>query len=286
MKKHTIMYKMIGLLLVAAICTVAVYAEDAAPQPAQSETEEIKMPEKGTPEYWNLRSEAIGELLPLLTKKRSEVKTTKQMLAEYLVKIGKASEFAGQNIPVPTDPNVFIDILQLRQMFPDMKVPNAKRPTWDELMSVVMRHVLVEGYLPTTVEQGDELNEFTTMCRKKEEYGQKVRQELRSNVDQCARMWVYLDSIKKLDEFKSAYAGLKLQQKLAKDQEKQMYIEQNRQAAAERAQTQKETDFQDALSRGSFQSGIRETRYQDRRDNLEYRQSLLDERFVNGGYQY
>ena len=54
--------------------------------------EDITFPPKEDPEYWVIRSEAMHEVTPFLTKKRAEMKDKRKFLAEYLLKIDKAEE--------------------------------------------------------------------------------------------------------------------------------------------------------------------------------------------------
>jgi hypothetical protein len=249
--------------------------------------QELVLPPKDSTQYWVIRSEAISEFVPLLTKKRTEVKMKLQLLADYLLKIDKASEFAGRNMPVTFDAKVYLDILQmgegLRQM--NMELPK-ERPSWDALVEVVMKYVLYDGYLPTDVEEGDDAAVYIEACKKKEEYGQKVRQDIRTVLDQAAKIWVYLDSIKELDNFKAYAADLILEKKAAKAQEKAMYTEAHRQEVLAQAKEKQQREFETAESRAEWRSGRRERAYDSYQDNLQYRQSRLDERFVNSRAYY
>lgn len=254
---------------------------------AGQDSAKIQLPAKNSPEYWNVRSEAISELLPFLTKKRAEMKKNQQILTDYLLNIDKASDFADKNPPVPNDPNVYFTILRIGQALDDMGVPKPqKRPSWDEIMDVVMQYVLFEGYLPTKVEEGNDLVQYVDICKKKEMYGQKVRQDLRSALDQCARMWVYLDSINKLGGFKAYYADLKLEHDQQIAQEKAKYEEAHRNqviAQNEKAQQQKQDD---ALAREQFQSSKNQQRFEDKQARLQNSQLTLENRLVNSGVPY
>jgi hypothetical protein len=71
-------------ILVAGVgvCTAAKVLEVPAEEPAAEEEtafEDIQLPENNSPEYWMVRSEAMGELTPLLTKKRAEMKQKRQI---------------------------------------------------------------------------------------------------------------------------------------------------------------------------------------------------------------
>jgi hypothetical protein len=286
LKGKTMKSGMMAILMLAAVFNLALGAEQTTIIDANETEEEIvvQLPPKGGAEYWNVRSEAISEFLPLLTKKRTEMKKNQQLLSDYLLGIGKASEFASKNVPVPTNPNVYFEILQIHQALPGLDTSKiTKRPSWDELMELVMGHVLTEGYLPTDVEEGDDLAQYIQVCRKKEEYGQKVRQEMRLALDQCARMWVYLDSIEQKDKFKTYYADLKLSEKAQKEAEKDAMLEQKRQTTIARAQQQEQQKAEDAIAREQFQSSKKQNAYDDRQARLQHSQSMLDQRFVNGG---
>jgi len=285
MKRNTLNWTRILLVLMAAAgLTGALYAQETAVTPDDQESdEEIQMPDKGTPEYWNLRSEAMSQLLPFLTKKRTEMKKQMQMMADYLLQIGKASEFAESQVPVPTDPAVFIEILRIGQSLEQMNVPLPKtRPTWDQIMDVAMKHVMLDGYLPTAVEP-EELPQYIEMCKKKEEYGQKVRKDMRTSLDQCARMWVYLDSIGELGNFKSAVADSVLARKTAQQQEKAAMLEQKRQDTYAMTQSKEQQKEQDAMARASFQSSKRQRAQEDRQARLQHSQTVLDSRLINSG---
>lgn len=274
--------------MVAAAFNVVFGAEPVVQEPQINEDNgivEIKIPPKNSPEYWTVRSEAMSKLLPLLTKKRAEMKKQVQLLADYLLTIDKATEFTEKNVPVPSDPNVFFELLQMGQRLEEMNIPKPqKRPSWEEIMEFAMQYVIYDGYLPTVLEEGEDLSQFIQACTKKEEYGQKVRKELRASVDQCARMWVYLGSIDKKNDYKVYYAGLKLKEKEQKDQEKAAYMAAHRDKAIAQAEQEAQMKQQAAMDRYQFESSKKERVYEDRQNRLEYQQSLLNNRLVNSGY--
>lgn len=264
-----------------AVCfNIALAAAQDAPK-AQTEAEQsssqIQIPINDSPEYWNIRSEAISELLPLLTKKRSEVKSKQQVLVSYLEKNDMFSAFTAKNVPVPTDPNIYFDILQIGQGLEEMNMPRPKkRPSWDEIMDVAMKHVVFEGYVPTHVEEGEDLSSYVEICEKKEQYGHKVRRDLKSVVDQCARMWVYLDSVGKLNDVKSYYADLKTQQETQRAQEKAQYVEAHREAVMQQNAQAKQQKFEDEQARAQFHSSRQQ-------QAVESRQTRLNSRAANSG---
>lgn len=268
-------YLIIAILMIGGVDHVAFGAEQTVQETqveVSSSMDKVPLPDKDTPEYWNVRMEAISEFLPVLTEKRSEMKNREQMLKDFLLSIDKASDFAAKNIPVPTDINVFFEILRIGQGLEAMNMPKpTERPSWEDIMSIVMQHVVFEGYVPTDVEEGEDSAQYAEICRKKEEYGQKVRKDLRTHLDQCARMWVYLDSTNKLDEFKAFYADLQSEAEMQKAQAKALASEQHREAVAQRQADREQQEFEDAQARKSFASSRQAYTYTSRQTRLNSR---------------
>ena len=278
--KTTMISRMIVIMILTAGLNAAFGADQNAPKgnkaAAPSKTA-IKLPPQNSPEYWNVRTEAISELLPLLTQKRLEMKNTEQVLRDYLLDNNMGSDYTAKNVPVPSDPNVYFEILKVGQGLNDMGIPKPKsRPSWNELMEVAMEHVVYEGYMPTHVEKGEDLEQYTEMCRKKEEYGQKVRQDLRSYLDQCARMWVYLQSQNKLDAFKVYCADMVSQHQAQRAQAKAAYDSAHQQQMQSQDQQREAEKFQDAQAREQFASSRRQ-------QTFESRQTRLNSRAANAG---
>lgn len=254
---------------------------------ATAVAEEPVLPEKNSTEYWVVRSVAMTEFIPLLTKKRTELKKKAQLLADYLVKIGKADEFAALKMPVTYDAKVYTDILQIGEAFAQMNMEMPKeRPSWDVLVEIAMKYVIYEGYWPTDVEEGEDAILYIEMCRKKEEYGQKVRKDIRVMLDQAAKVWFYLDSIGQLKNFKAYAADLILRQKTGKAREKAIYAQAHQEETIAQTRARQQRKFEDAEDRASFRSNRRERTYESYQDHLLYRQSRLDERFVNSRAYY
>jgi hypothetical protein len=287
MKYITVIITILFAALHVVMAAEPVKEPNMVPQtPASEVTEETQaaedliLPEKGSTEYWVVRSQAMTEFVPFLTKKRTEVKQIRQMLADYLLKIDEADNFADRNLPVMFDGKVYADILRIREGFNQMNVQIPKeRPSWDALVEIAMKHVVYEGYIPTDVEEGDDAAMYIELCKKKEQYGQKVRQDGRIVLDQAAKMWVYLGEIGKLDDFKAHAADLILAQKEAKQKEKEMYAEAHQQEKIAQARAKDERKFQDAEDRASFSSGRRE-------QAVESRQSRLNARAANSGIYF
>ncbi|MHC4998359.1 MAG: hypothetical protein ACYTEM_04960 [Planctomycetota bacterium] len=252
-------------------------------EPADDEIkfEDIQLPEKDSPEYWVVRSEAIGELTPLLTKKRAEMKKKRQLLADYLLKIGKAEDMAAANIKVPDDPALYAKALGVDQDLKDLNAMPKKRPTWEELAQFSMRFVLHEGYRPMQFDSAEDAAGFAEVCRKKEQYAQKVRKEMLGYVEDTLKMWTYLGTIGEQSAAKEWAVGMKLDAEKMKNAERAMVAEERRMASLERRESEKERKFEDAQDRASFRSSRRERVYQSRDDRLQYQQTLLNDRYTN-----
>jgi len=244
--------------------------------------EDIQLPEKDSPEYWVVRSDAMNELTPLLTKKRAEMKQKRQMLADYLLKIGKAEEMAAAQIEIPDDPTLYVKALGLTEDFEKREIVLPKKlPTWEETVQFAMRFILYEGYIPMQFIDAEDIRGFIEVCKKKEQYAQKVRGEMRGYVKDCLKMWTYLGTIDQQAACKEWAVQLKLEAEKAKAAERAMLAEQRRLAALDRRETEKDRKFQDAQDRASFHSSRRERIYKSREDLLRYRQTRLDERYTN-----
>ena len=262
----------------------ATEAEPAAEvEPADGEVkfEDIQLPEKDSPEYWVVRSEAIGELTPLLTKKRAEMKKKRQLLADYLLKIGKAEDMAAANIKVPDDPALYAKALGVDQDLKDLNAMPKKRPTWEELAQFSMRFVLHEGYRPMQFDSVEDAAGFAEVCRKKEQYAQKVRKEMLGYVKDSLKMWTYLGTIGEQSAAKEWAVGMKLDAEKMKNAERAMVAEDRRMASLERRESAKEQKFEDAQDRASFRSSRRSRVYQSRDDRVQYQQTLLNDRYTN-----
>ncbi|MHC4554226.1 MAG: hypothetical protein ACYSUS_02855 [Planctomycetota bacterium] len=252
-------------------------------EPADDEIkfEDIQLPKKDSPEYWVVRSEAMGELTPLLTKKRAEMKKKRQLLADYLLKIGKAEDMAAANVQVPDDPALYAKALGVDQDLKDLNAMPKKRPTWEELAQFSMRFVLHEGYRPMQFDSVEDAAGFAEVCRKKEQYAQKVRKEMLGYVEDLLKMWTYLGTIGEQSAAKEWAVGMKLDAEKMKNAERAMVAEERRMASLERRESEKERKFQDAQDRASFSSSEKERRFDSRQDRLQYQQTLLSDRYTN-----
>ena len=256
--------------------------QSTAAEPEEVKLQDIQLPAKDSPDYGVVRSEAISELTPLLTKKRAEMKKKRQMLADYLLKIGKGEDMASQNIEVPEDPALYAKALGVAEGLEQRDVAlSNKLPTWDELAEFAMRFVLYEGYVPVEFDGSDDIQSFIDVCKKKEQYAEKVRKEMRGYVKDCLKIWIYLGTIDQQSGCKEWAVQMKLDAEKDKAAERGAVAEQRRMAALERSESEKQRKFEDAQSRASFRSSRSERVYTSREDLLRYRQTRLDERYTN-----
>ena len=250
--------------------------------PEQVKFEDIQLPEKGSADYWVIRSDAVTELTRLLTSKRAEMKKKRMMVADYLLKIGKAEEMASAQIEVPDDPKLYAQALGLLESYEQRNIALPKKlPTWEESADFAMRFIIFEGHVPMQFDGDEDLQSFVEVCKKKEAYAQKVRREMRSYVRDCLKMWTYLGTIGQQSAAREWAAQMKLDAEKARSAEQAMIAEQRRMTALERREADKERKFQDAQDRASFYSTRRERAYTSRQDRLRYQQTLLNERYVN-----
>jgi uncharacterized phage-like protein YoqJ len=257
-------------------------ASKEAAVPEAVKLEDIQLPPTDNPEYWVVRSEAMSDLTPLLTKKRAEMKQKRQMLADYLLKIGKGEEMAAAQIEVPDDPALYAKALGLTDGLEqrDVTIPK-KTPTWDELAEFSMRCIIYDGYVPVELDGVEDVTGFVEVVKKKEAYAQKVRKEMRGYVQDCLKMWIYLGQIGEQAAAKEWAVQMKVDAEKGKAAERAMLAEERRTANLNRMESEKQREFEDAQSRASFRSGRNERVYNSRQDQRQYQQTLLNERYTN-----
>ena len=122
---------------------------------------------------------------------------------------------------------------------------------------------------------------FADVCKKKEEYAQKVRKEMLNYVKDCLKMWTYLGTINQQSAAKEWAVGMKLDAIKQENTQRQMLADERRTASLQRRQQAEEQKFQDAQDRASFSSSTRERRYESRDSRLQYQQTLLSDRYTN-----
>ena len=190
--------RLLCVFLMFSFCVVAFGAEKDEDTNAENinAAKQIKLPPKDTATYWVIRSQAMTEFLPFLTKKRSEFKGHLNNLTAYLDGIGKGEDYLASGIKVADTPETYAKALGLAEKIAESKITLPEKPlTWEQAVELAMKHVLYEGYMPTDVQGQAELDMLKKICEQKEKYGQKVRKELRQVVKISMNIWTYLGTI-------------------------------------------------------------------------------------------
>ncbi len=217
---------------------------------AEVKFEDIQLPKTNSSEYWVVRSEAIGDLTRLLTKKRAEMKQKRQMLSDFLLKIGKAEEMSSAKIEVPDDPNLYAMALGILDGLEQRDIPLPKNlPTWEELVEFAMRFVLYEGFVPMEFDGDEDVQKFIEVCKKKEEYAQKVRKDMRAYVNDCLKMWIYLGTIDQQSACKEWAVEMKQNAEKERAAERAAAVQERRTAALARQEEERQKKFADAENR-------------------------------------
>ncbi|MHC4061380.1 MAG: hypothetical protein ACYSR6_07200 [Planctomycetota bacterium] len=233
---------MLFLMLCVGVCFAAETKQVENPE-AVAENEEIQLPPKESNTYWVVRSQAMMELTPFLTKKRTEFKGHLKLLGDYLMSIGQAENFLTSGINATLTPKLYAEALGKTEEFKEKRIPLSDKPlTWDQIVELAMKHVLREGYLPTDIEGEEELKMYKNICAQNEKYGRKVRKELREVVQKCINIWLYLEKIDKQAECRVFALQVKKQEREAREARRQKMVEE----ARARRKEQQEFKKQDA----------------------------------------
>ncbi|MHC4759587.1 MAG: hypothetical protein ACYTE8_13130 [Planctomycetota bacterium] len=202
---------------------------------------DVQLPEKDSTLYWVVRSQALVEFVPHLTKKRAEFKEHLKMATDYLVSIGKAEEYAASDIDAEFSTKLYAETFGLTEEFKEKNIPLTSEPlTWEDSVELSMRFVLIEGYLPTQIEGDEELAMYKEICTGKERYGKKVLEDLRVVVEKCMRIWLYLGEI----DQQAGYRVFAHETKAWEQSEKQARSEQFQEARRETKREQQQMEQQ------------------------------------------
>lgn len=192
--KGTIMNKKTSIFLISIVFAATCFAADG-------DTAGVALPGKDTSEYWIIRSQALTELTPFLTRSRTEAKGYYNALTDFLKSIEKGKEFAKSNIKAHLNPADYAKAIGKTERFVEKNIDLPTKPmTWEQLVDFAMGFVLQEGYIPTDVSDNKEIKLIKKICQQKEKYGRKVRDELRKIAQNCMDMKAYLESI---DQFEA-----------------------------------------------------------------------------------
>ncbi len=184
---------LMGVMFFAATCFGA--------ETNNEKTNPVKQLDKKSAEYWIVRSQAMTELVPFLTITRTEAKGHYTALTDYLVHVGKGKEFARSGIKASFSPAKYAKAIGKTEDFVEKNIELPDKPfTWDQLVEFAMEFVMEEGYIPTDVDGKKEIEMIKKICRQKEKYGKKVRDELRKVAQECMNMKAYMESIDQFEE--------------------------------------------------------------------------------------
>jgi hypothetical protein len=245
-----------GAILLAGFISISSAANDTAvDKDKKAETEKdnsIKLPDQSSSEYWVIRSEAITELTPFITKKRAMLKERIQYFKDFMLANGLdyAKDFFAADIQVPADPKLRAGILGLLDKLEAKGIDLPPKPlTWDELVNVAMQFVQEEGYQPVQIEAGPELEQFKAILDRKEKLAIKIREELEVQLKLAIKAWLYLGQIKKQDEFRAFVVQTKEKNKQEMDAKRQQLLSDKTTADRTRREQEKQNIWQNRQDR-------------------------------------
>ncbi len=93
-------------------------------------------------EYWVIRSQALTELTPFLSKTRTEAKGHYNMLTDYLKYIGKGQEFLESNIKAQLSPAAYAKAIGKSEEFVEKNIELPDKPmAWNQLVEMAMEFI-------------------------------------------------------------------------------------------------------------------------------------------------
>jgi hypothetical protein len=95
-------------------------------------------------DYWVIRSQALTELIPFLTRTRTEAKGHYKALTDYIKYIGKGQDYLNSGITGPSSPAEYARLTGKAEEFEknNIKLPE-KYMTWDQLVELAMEFVKI-----------------------------------------------------------------------------------------------------------------------------------------------
>jgi hypothetical protein len=227
------MKKIILILLVAVFCGNMVFAAEAE----KKQKGNIKLPPQNTIKYWVIRSKAMTELIPFMTKKRAETKESLKLFTDYIQVLGKGEDFLKNKISVKPTQKLYAKVMGITEELKERgeDIPD-KILTWEETMQFAMNFILEDGYLPVVVDGEKEFESYRNICKQNEVFAQKVQKELRENMNKCITAWTYLGTIKKQE----GYKVFAFREKEAKELARKQRIGRGREESYEKARKWRE----------------------------------------------
>ena len=258
------MKRILLVLLVFILSVNFCFAEEKVKKvsPTEQKHAEIQLPAKEYVEYWVIRSQAITELIPFLTRKRTEMRDNLKLFTDYLQAIDKGEDFLASDPDMKFTPTIYATALGI---YEDLVARGVEIPenllSWEQTAEFAMRFVLQEGYMPVDVVGNEEFVMYKKICSQKERYGKKVQKEVRELMNKCVRIWTYLGTIDKQSSFRVFAHKEKEAQKKAHD-------EMIRVGRAELAAARTESQRRKAVANNK----LRQQQYED---NLQLRREAL-----------
>jgi hypothetical protein len=161
---------------------------------------DLNLPEKGSTEYWMVKSQALNELRPFLSRTRREAKGHYEALTEYIKYIGKGQEFLASDMKVAFNPADYAKAIGKSEDFFEKNIELPKKAlTWEQLVEFAMEFVLNEGFEPSETKSNEEIKMIKNICKQQEAYVKKIRNDLRKIAQDCMEMKAYLESIDQFD---------------------------------------------------------------------------------------
>ncbi len=232
-----------------------------------SETDE-QLPSEESTRYWVLRSQALNELIPFLTQKRSDLRDKYGYFNDFLEEIGKTQAFSATRIKVPESAKARLEIVGLLEDFEDREIQLPEKPvTWNEIVEIAMQFVMSEGFVPIDIADEAELQSFKNIMNRREDFCRKIRRDFKRTLDNCVKAWLFLGSINEQETFRSYVVKEKAAVKAAKAQ-----------ARSDRASATRD-------ERDSLRGDARRRRQQDS-INLRHDRLLLKYRYRYNYYNY
>jgi hypothetical protein len=231
------------LLLTMTLITAVGFAGEADRDSFSSEESALT---PSDPQYWVIRSQALNELNPFLSRMRTQAGVHHTALIDYLKHIGKLDAFYASGMKAPLNPAAYAKAIGKSEEFVEKKVKLPDKPmTWNELVGLAMEFVKMEGHIPTDVAGPDEVKMIKEICEHKERYGKSLRDKLRTTAQACMSMKAYLESIDKFE----ACVAYTLVQNEEKARAKTAELEKRREERRNAERAKKESQSQNELQK-------------------------------------
>ncbi len=239
------MQKKIFIFVLTIFVATCVAAETDKNASSEKDAEKAIEKDQSKVEYWVIRSQALTELTPFLTKTRTAAKGHYNMLTDYLKFIGKGQEFLNSGIKSSLNPAEYAKAIGKSEEFVEKNIELPDKPmTWTQLVELAMEFIKQEGHIPTDIKDAEELEMFKKICQQKERYGRKVRDELRGIAQNCMDMKAYLESIDQFDAFLKYARYQKAEKEKARKEQMQKRREEHAAKARDRREQEKQNIWQ------------------------------------------